>query len=114
LSAIEHNDEAEVGTLQAEAGKLQAEAGDSAARARAAGTDRVRSETGSSDQAMGTTATGGEAGASITTDTDKRPGIGEEAAPATAARPGTPYDVLPGTEDPVHRAPGYSTGEMDR
>jgi hypothetical protein len=69
---------------------------------------------GTSDEAMGTTGTAGEAGASITTDTDKEPGIGEAAAPATADRPGTPYDELPGVDDPVHRAPGYSTGETDR
>ena len=69
--------------------------------------------------AMGTTGTQGEPGASAVLDPDRTAGS-EEAAPS----PGTggavhdpllPFDRRPEEdEDPIHRAPGYSTGGADR
>ena len=66
------------------------------------------------DDTMGTTGTPGQDGAAQTTDTDQPAGTGAEAAPATADDPGLPYDRRPTPDGPVHRAPGYSTGDTDR
>jgi hypothetical protein len=68
---------------------------------------------------MGTTGTPGEAGASAVLDPDRRVGAAEGApSPGTGGAvddPLLPFDRRPDEEaGPVHRAPGYSTGDADR